>query len=157
MSLATWDMARKVSFWGLIHHLNRCWLIVHCVAPKRCGPESRLCFKCSFRYRVWSWSKHRSSTSKLHWCISSPLIAEPSLTRPGYGKANPKDQRSISYNKNITLQTTRWAIVEWLKDEHKDGIWAVSLSVLWLVGTRMKSSILGCHSFPLHPSTWQDS
>lgn len=46
--------------------------------------------------------------------------------RPGYGKANPKSQASIEYNKNICMQTTRWAIVEWLKDEHQNGIWKAS-------------------------------
>ena len=45
--------------------------------------------------------------------------------RPGYGKANLKAPASIAYNRNISLQTTRWAIVDWLRDEHRDGIWQV--------------------------------
>jgi hypothetical protein len=48
------------------------------------------------------------------------------LTRPGYGQADPKSLLSIAYNKNIAVQTVRWAMVEWLKDENKTSIWAVS-------------------------------
>ena len=48
------------------------------------------------------------------------------VCRPGMGKANPGNQASVAYNKNICMQTTRWAIVDWLKDEHRDGIWGVS-------------------------------
>ncbi|KAH9932071.1 uncharacterized protein BXZ73DRAFT_46887 [Epithele typhae] len=42
---------------------------------------------------------------------------------PGYGKAVESSPASITYNKNIRLQTTRWAIVDWLQDEHKNGVW----------------------------------
>jgi hypothetical protein len=48
-----------------------------------------------------------------------------SFIRPGYGKANLKAPASIAYNRNISLQTTRWAIVDWLRDEHRNGIWRV--------------------------------
>ncbi|KAI0076050.1 hypothetical protein K474DRAFT_1685012 [Panus rudis PR-1116 ss-1] len=44
--------------------------------------------------------------------------------RPGMGKADPRSQRSIEYNENIRLQTARWAIVDWLKDDHRDTVWA---------------------------------
>ena len=46
--------------------------------------------------------------------------------RPGYGQAVKEDRRSISYNKEVTLQTTKWAIVDWLKNEHQHGMWAVN-------------------------------
>jgi len=49
--------------------------------------------------------------------------------RPGFGKANPKSSQSISYNEATCLQTVRWATVEWLKEEHRSGIWAVSVLV----------------------------
>ena len=32
---------------------------------------------------------------------------------------------SIAYNREISFQTVRWAIVDWLKDENRDGIWGV--------------------------------
>ena len=45
--------------------------------------------------------------------------------RPGHGKANPKQPASIVYNNNIVLQTVRWAMVDWLKDDHRGGLWEV--------------------------------
>lgn len=45
--------------------------------------------------------------------------------RPGYGQANPEHPASISYNQNISAQTTRWAIVDWMKPESRTSIWAV--------------------------------
>ena len=62
------------------------------------------------------------------WVIRAPGdgVADSGVVhRPGYGKANPNNGASIEYNKNICMQTTRWAIVEWLQDEHRDGIWGV--------------------------------
>jgi hypothetical protein len=47
--------------------------------------------------------------------------------RPGHGKANPKQRASIDYNRNISMQTVRWAMVDWLKDEHKGGLWEVRI------------------------------
>ncbi|GBE77250.1 Baculoviral IAP repeat-containing protein [Sparassis crispa] len=52
------------------------------------------------------------------------LIDLPYFNEPGYGKADAKDHNSIAYNRNIYVQTVRWAMVEWMKDEYKNGIWA---------------------------------
>lgn len=52
------------------------------------------------------------------------------------GKAQALDARSIEYNKNITVNTVRWAMVEWLKDEHKDSIWAVSVVYIYVGAPR---------------------
>lgn len=60
----------------------------------------------------------------------SLAIRERDVRRPGYGQSNPNSPASQAYNRNVSLQTTRWAIVEWLKDEHKDGIWGVRPSLL---------------------------
>lgn len=70
----------------------------------------------SDRLAVFQWVSYSVSESML----KNLLVT----SRPGFGPANPSNQSSIWYNKNITKQTTRWAIVEWLKDEHKNGIWA---------------------------------
>lgn len=56
--------------------------------------------------------------------------------RPGFGAANLKAPQSIKYNQNVSLNTVRWAMVDWLKDEHRDGIWKVNtlyiaLSMNW--------------------------
>jgi hypothetical protein len=47
------------------------------------------------------------------------------IVRPGHGKAKLDDQRSLIYNKHIALQTVRWAMVEWMTDEHRRGLWGV--------------------------------
>jgi baculoviral IAP repeat-containing protein 6 len=54
-------------------------------------------------------------------------------SRPGYGKANPNDPRSVNYNREIRLQTVRYAMVEWMKDKYKDHIWAVSAISVMIV------------------------
>jgi hypothetical protein len=45
------------------------------------------------------------------------------VSRPGHGQANLKSTVSINYNREISQQTCRWAIVEWLKDKNEPGIW----------------------------------
>ena len=62
--------------------------------------------------------------------------------RPGHGKANTKLQVSIEYNRNIRAQTVRWAMVDWLKDDHRGGLWEVRSFYLSnfldvIAGTRM--------------------
>ncbi|EMD42244.1 hypothetical protein CERSUDRAFT_147934, partial [Gelatoporia subvermispora B] len=52
------------------------------------------------------------------------LIDLPYFNEPGYGQANPRDARSVAYNQEVTSNTIRWAIIDWLRDEHKNGIWA---------------------------------
>jgi hypothetical protein len=52
----------------------------------------------------------------------------PNLTfRPGHGKANPNAPASITYNKDICAKTVKWAIVDWLRDDHRKWIWRVKL------------------------------
>lgn len=43
--------------------------------------------------------------------------------RPGYGIADAECGESISYNKDTRKQTLKWAMAEWLKDEHQGSIW----------------------------------
>ncbi|RDX42971.1 hypothetical protein OH76DRAFT_1410606 [Lentinus brumalis] len=69
------------------------------------------------------WSPKSTLLQVLVSIQSMILIELPYFNEPGYGKANPNNRASQEYNKNIRAQTTRWAIVEWLKDEHKDGVW----------------------------------
>ncbi|KAF9469734.1 hypothetical protein BDZ94DRAFT_1328678 [Collybia nuda] len=51
------------------------------------------------------------------------LIDAPYYNEPGYGKVNASAQVSIAYNRDVSLNTVRWAIVDWLRDEYKNGIW----------------------------------
>ncbi|KAI1793068.1 hypothetical protein LXA43DRAFT_1127421 [Ganoderma leucocontextum] len=69
------------------------------------------------------WSPRSTLLQVLVSIQSMILIDLPYFNEPGYGKANPNNGASIEYNKNICMQTTRWAIVEWFKDEHRNGIW----------------------------------
>ncbi|KAI0691985.1 hypothetical protein BC835DRAFT_1521108 [Cytidiella melzeri] len=52
------------------------------------------------------------------------LIDMPYFNEPGYGQAKPDHPASVSYNQNVALHTVRWAMVEWLQDEQKTGMWA---------------------------------
>ncbi|KAI0931610.1 hypothetical protein AcW2_000464 [Taiwanofungus camphoratus] len=70
------------------------------------------------------WSS-KSTLLQVFVSIHSMILVDlPFFNEPGFGQANPKDARSLAYNRNIFMRTVRWAIVEWLKDEHSDGIWA---------------------------------
>ncbi|KAJ2918356.1 hypothetical protein MD484_g2061, partial [Candolleomyces efflorescens] len=42
---------------------------------------------------------------------------------PGHGRANLTHPASISYNRDRALQTVRWAMVDWFKEEHRNGVW----------------------------------
>lgn len=41
------------------------------------------------------------------------------------GKVDSVNTESLAYNRNISLQTVHWAMIEWMKDEHRNGIWKV--------------------------------
>jgi len=57
--------------------------------------------------------------------IQSMILVElPYFNEPGMGQAVAKHSASDSYNKNIMLQTTKWAIVDWLGPERKNSMWA---------------------------------
>ncbi len=80
--------------------------------------------------------------------------------RPGYGKANPLSKASIEYNKNITVHTMTWAMIEWFKDEQLDGIWAVRPSLIlysYWCWQRPPSRILGCYSVAFYHSCREDT
>ncbi|KII94003.1 hypothetical protein PLICRDRAFT_695066 [Plicaturopsis crispa FD-325 SS-3] len=70
------------------------------------------------------WSPKSTLLQVLVSIQSMILIDAPYYNEPGHGQANPKSAVSIAYNKNIALQTVRYGIVEWLKAEHKHGLWA---------------------------------
>ncbi|KAI0828834.1 hypothetical protein BC628DRAFT_1408922 [Trametes gibbosa] len=70
------------------------------------------------------WSRKSTLLQVLVSIQSMILVDYPYFNEPGFGRTNPHDKASIDYNKNIMLQTTRWAIVDWLQDKHKRGLWA---------------------------------
>ncbi|KAH9849201.1 hypothetical protein C2E23DRAFT_840286 [Lenzites betulinus] len=70
------------------------------------------------------WSRKSTLLQVVVSIQSMILVDHPYFNEPGYGQPSPHNQASIEYNENIMLQTTRWAIVDWLQDKHKGGLWA---------------------------------
>lgn len=69
------------------------------------------------------WSPSSTLLQVLISIQSMILIDAPYYNEPGHGQANPRAAVSIKYNQNIHLETCRWAMVGWLKNTHKNGIW----------------------------------
>ncbi|BGP43102.1 hypothetical protein JCM10449v2_007126 [Rhodotorula kratochvilovae] len=62
--------------------------------------------------------------------------------QPGFG-APRDDERNKNYNKNCSLATTRWAILDWIQgDKFKDSIWADVIVSHFLLQRRTISSTL---------------
>ncbi|KAL0951732.1 hypothetical protein HGRIS_008406 [Hohenbuehelia grisea] len=70
------------------------------------------------------WSPKSTLLQVLISVQSMILIDTPWYNEPGRGQAEPTSEASIGYNKAVSFQTARLAIVDWLKDEHRNGIWA---------------------------------
>ncbi|OBZ78821.1 Baculoviral IAP repeat-containing protein 6 [Grifola frondosa] len=70
------------------------------------------------------WSSKSTLLQVLVSIQSMILVDLPYFNEPGFGMADPTNGASISYNRNIRKQTIRWAMIEWLKDEHQNGIWS---------------------------------
>ncbi|KAF8963849.1 hypothetical protein BDZ97DRAFT_1904683 [Flammula alnicola] len=69
------------------------------------------------------WSPKSTLLQVLVSIQSMILIDAPYYNEPGHGQANVKAPVSVAYNRNISLQTVKWAIVDWLQDKHRNGIW----------------------------------
>lgn len=70
------------------------------------------------------WSARSTLLQVLVSIQSMILIDAPYYNEPGHGQANVNSPVSISYNRNISMQTLKWAIVDWLQDKHRHGIWS---------------------------------
>ncbi|KDQ31240.1 hypothetical protein PLEOSDRAFT_1070457 [Pleurotus ostreatus PC15] len=71
------------------------------------------------------WAPYKSTLLQVLVSIQSMILIDlPWYNEPGRGKANAKCQASIDYNKELANSTTVWAILDWLRDEHRNGIWA---------------------------------
>ncbi|KAK7063790.1 ubiquitin-conjugating enzyme/RWD-like protein [Favolaschia claudopus] len=69
------------------------------------------------------WSPSSTLLQVLVSIQSMILIDAPYYNEPGHGRANVKSKVSINYNREISQQTCRWAIVEWLEDSYRRNIW----------------------------------
>ncbi|KAK7038770.1 hypothetical protein VNI00_010655 [Paramarasmius palmivorus] len=80
------------------------------------------------------WKPGKSTILQVLISIQSMILVEaPYFNEPGFGQVNLNNPQSIAYNKNIQTQTTRWAIVDWLRDEHRNGMWADVISAHFLI------------------------
>jgi len=70
------------------------------------------------------WSSTSTLLQVLISIQSMIFVDAPMYNEPGYRTPVLTDSRSIAYNKNVMLQNVRWAMVDWMKDEHRGGIWA---------------------------------
>ncbi|PPQ71650.1 hypothetical protein CVT24_007841 [Panaeolus cyanescens] len=69
------------------------------------------------------WTSKSTLLQVLVSIQSMILVEAPYFNEPGHGPVRPNHAASIGYNRNICKQTIRWAIVDWLKTEHQNGIW----------------------------------
>jgi hypothetical protein len=109
---------------------------VHTVAGNREHTKHDIC-GCALFQRV-----HFTSMTVMPADDISPRI------RPGHGKANLNDPASIAYNRATVLQTVRWAMVDWLKDDHRGGLWEVCS--FRCIADLISRGGIGCYCFPFH-------
>ncbi|BGP35026.1 hypothetical protein JCM10296v2_006856 [Rhodotorula toruloides] len=72
------------------------------------------------------WQPGQSTILQVLLSISSMILGTnyPFYNEPGMG-ATKDDERNKNYNKNCSLATTRWAILDWIKDgKFKESIWS---------------------------------
>ncbi|GAA5933474.1 hypothetical protein JCM3775_000705 [Rhodotorula graminis] len=72
------------------------------------------------------WQPYKSTLLQVLLSITSMILGTnyPFYNEPGFG-APRNDLRNQNYNKNCSLATTRWAILDWIQgDKFKDSIWA---------------------------------
>ncbi|BGP11044.1 hypothetical protein JCM10049v2_006943 [Rhodotorula toruloides] len=72
------------------------------------------------------WQPGQSTILQVLLSISSMILGTnyPFYNEPGMG-AMKADERNKNYNKNCSLATTRWAILDWVKDgRFKESIWS---------------------------------
>ncbi|PRQ72346.1 hypothetical protein AAT19DRAFT_9685 [Rhodotorula toruloides] len=72
------------------------------------------------------WQPGQSTILQVLLSISSMILGTnyPFYNEPGMG-AMKDDERNKNYNKNCSLATTRWAILDWVKDgKFKESIWS---------------------------------
>ncbi|GAA5917479.1 hypothetical protein JCM6882_004895 [Rhodosporidiobolus microsporus] len=72
------------------------------------------------------WQPSKSTILQVLLSITSMILGTnyPFYNEPGYG-APRDDERNKNYNKNCSLATTRWAILDWIAgDKFKDSMWS---------------------------------
>ncbi|KAF9055950.1 hypothetical protein BJ165DRAFT_1429721 [Panaeolus papilionaceus] len=70
------------------------------------------------------WTSKSTLLQVLVSIQSMILVEAPYFNEPGHGAVRVNLPSSVAYNRNICKETVRWAIVDWLRDEHRNGIWS---------------------------------
>ncbi|KAL7285064.1 hypothetical protein ACG7TL_000155 [Trametes sanguinea] len=78
------------------------------------------------------WQPRKSTLLQVLVSIQSMILIEhPWFNEPGRGHTNPNLPASVAYNQELAKETIRWAIVDWLNDKHRDGLWGSSSILDW--------------------------
>ncbi|GAA5871136.1 hypothetical protein JCM8547_001468 [Rhodosporidiobolus lusitaniae] len=90
------------------------------------------------------WQPEKSTILQVLLSITSMILGTnfPYFNEPGYGA--PRDTvQNQTYNKNVSLATTRWAILDWIEgDKFKDSIWIDIIASHFLLRRPLISSTL---------------
>ncbi|KAF4604796.1 hypothetical protein EYR40_003578 [Pleurotus pulmonarius] len=71
------------------------------------------------------WVPYKSTLLQVLVSIQSMILIDlPWFNEPGRGKATADCKPSNDYNKEIAHSTAIWAILDWLHDKHRNGVWA---------------------------------
>ncbi|GAA5877972.1 hypothetical protein JCM3774_004770 [Rhodotorula dairenensis] len=110
-----------------------CWLVTTGGNRVRFNPnlyaEGKVCLSL---LGTWSgtpeemWQPNKSTILQVLLSITSMILGTnyPFYNEPGFG-APRDDERNQIYNKNVSLATARWAILDWIDgDKYKGSIWA---------------------------------
>ncbi|GAA6007783.1 uncharacterized protein JCM10292_005433 [Rhodotorula paludigena] len=106
------------------------------------------------------WQPGKSTILQVLLSICSMILGTnyPFYNEPGFG-APRDDDRNKTYNKNCSLATTRWAMLDWIQgDKFKDSIWAdVIASHFLLRRDNVLSTISGWAAQDARMSSWTPS
>ncbi|GAA5912884.1 hypothetical protein JCM8208_002072 [Rhodotorula glutinis] len=106
------------------------------------------------------WQPHKSTLLQVLLSITSMILGTnyPFYNEPGFG-APRDDLRNQNYNKNCSLATTRWAILDWIQgDKFKDSIWAdVILSHFLLHRDSIESTLAASAALDPRLKAWTPS
>ncbi|GAA5980097.1 hypothetical protein JCM11641_006915 [Rhodosporidiobolus odoratus] len=141
-----------------------CWLRTTGKGACRFNPnlyaEGKVCLSL---LGTWSgspeemWQPGKSTILQVLLSITS-ITNMPFYNEPGFG-APRDDGRNKNYNKNCSLATTRWAILDWIEgDKYKDSLWGDIITSHFLLHRNQLLSTLSTWS-SLDPRyrTWTPS
>ncbi|KAJ8508783.1 hypothetical protein ONZ45_g8975 [Pleurotus djamor] len=90
------------------------------------------------------WLPYKSTLLQVLVSIQSMILIDlPWFNEPGRGRANPQNGHSTTYNRQLSVNTILWAILDWLEDTHRYGIWADVIATHFILrGERIREQIV---------------